>query len=681
MLQRFLIFLCASFGVAFGAVGADADDFGSSASSEASDLTDVEAIGLLSRFCIDCHQGEDAEANLDLEDFTSAGELADAIDAWTQIASRVSDGTMPPPEVEAPSPALRQSFVHWIRQSIRAAVCDDGISPGGPMIRRLNRNEYANTVRDLLGIHVDASHALPSDGAGGEGFDNAAETLFISPIHAEKYLEAAREALEHALKDPRSRKTLLVAQPSQEVSPEQAARKVLEEFLPRAFRRPVDEDHLSQYLDLFELAHDQEGAFTPAIKLVLEAAMVSPNFLFLWEAPNKSHEPTLISQWEMASRLSYFLWASMPDRELMELATEGRLHDERVLREQVARMLHSETDRRGLRRSSKVRGFAASFTEQWLGTRALGREFKPDKSVAGRRYDSELEGGMKYEPIFFFEDLLSDNRSLLNLIDSDFTYVNRDLARHYRVKGEFREQPKRVELPEDSVRGGLLGMSAVLAISSYPHRTSPVLRGKWILETLLGTPPPPPPPGVPNLDAQTSDVSGKSLRERMELHRSDPTCAACHAALDPLGFGLENFDVLGQWRSETEGIAIDARGRLPDGTSFDGPEELKALLMQRKDLVIRNLTAKMLGYALGRGLTHEEDCVVEEIAEVLAEDDYRAQTLVFEIVTSVPFRYKQGRDPTLAVKLDDQQPTRSSTEKANTDRPVESLSKEEPTDG
>jgi hypothetical protein len=294
-----------------------------------------------------------------------------------------------------------------------------------------------------------------------------------------------------------------------------------------------------------------------------------------------------------------------------------------------------------LRVGSKVRGFASSFIEQWLGTRALGREFKPDPAVSNA-YDSELEGGMKYEPIFFFEDLLADNRSLLNLIDSEFTYVNRRLARHYNVDGQFREQPKFVELPEDSRRGGLLGMSAVLAVSSFPHRTSPVLRGKWILETLLGTPPPPAPPNVPELEEDDGVAKPTSLREKLELHRADPTCASCHSLMDPLGFGLENYDVLGRWRTAVDGTKIDASGVLPGGKRFDGPEELKRLLMERKDQFIRNLTGKVLGYALGRGLTNEDRCVVESIVETLRKDDYRAQTLIKEIANSVPFRYKQA---------------------------------------
>lgn len=615
-----------------------ADEQDKSATSE---WADADSVTFIQQFCVDCHRGEGAESGLDLSTFKSLSDVAVSIERWNRIASRVKERQMPPLESELPSPEVREKFVQWVRKSIYQVVCDDGVSPGAPMLRRMNRTEYANTVRDLLGIAVNAGHALPDDGAGGEGFDNAAETLFISPIYAEKYLDAARSALGHAFKDPDDRGRIITAIPDANRSPEQAAKEVLSQFLPRAFRRRLTEGELDQYVGLFNQAFAEDESFSSAIEFTLVAAMVSPKFLFLYEQPPQSAEQTLVSNDEMASRLSYFLWASMPDEELMRLADQGKLHDEQVLADQVKRMLRSDVDRRGLRRDSKVRGFATSFIEQWLGTRALGREFKPDKSVSSR-YDSELEGGMKYEPIFFFEDLLADNRSLLNLIDSDFTYLNNRLAKHYLVRGEFREQPKRVDLPEESHRGGLLGMSAVLAVSSFPHRTSPVLRGKWIMETLLGTPPPPAPPNVPALAENVNSAEPSSLRQRLELHRTDPACASCHNAMDPLGFGLENYDVLGQWRTVADGVAIDASGKLPSGDSFDGAEELKQLLMNRKDQVMRHLTSKMLGYALARGLTNEDDCVVESITQKLAENDYQAQTLITEIVKSVPFRYKQN---------------------------------------
>lgn len=609
-------------------------------------MTESAVIAFLQNHCLECHNGEEAESGLDLSEFSKADDITKSVGDWTKIATRVHERQMPPAGSTMPETAERLQFVRWIQSTLSKHLCDDGVTPGQPIIRRMNRTEYANTVRDLLGIPINAGHALPNDGAGGEGFDNAAETLFISPIYAEKYLEAAKSAIGHALKDPADRKRIIVATPNDQQTPNQSARLVLENFLPRAFRHPVSKIEIDEYAALFDEAFAADDSYDSAIEFSLVAAMVSPKFLFLYEQPGIPGEQTLVSHHEMASRLSYFLWASMPDQELMKLADEEKLHDVDVLTTQVKRMLRSEVDSRGLRRDSKVRGFASSFIEQWLGTRALGREFKPDVSIAPR-YDSELEGGMKYEPIFFFEDLLSDNRSLLNLIDSDFTYVNRRLANHYGVQGEFREQPKRVELKKSDRRGGLLGMGAVLAVSSLPHRTSPVLRGKWILETILGTPPPPPPADVPALNETPSD-SGKltSLRDQLEAHRSDPQCASCHNMMDPIGFGLENYDVLGSYRTQNRNEPIDASGTLPDGTQFTGSDELKAWLLKRKDQFLRNLTRKVLGYSLGRSLTAEDNCVIDSIVETLAKDDYRSQTLIIEIVKSVPFRYKRVAPPT-----------------------------------
>ena len=422
--------------------------------------------------------------------------------------------------------------------------------------------------------------------------------------------------------------------------------------MPRAFRRRTNDEEIGEFVDLFDLAYAQEPAFNEALQFALTAVLVSPNFLFIVEEPNLASEPVRLGDYELATRLSYFLWATTPDEELLRLADQGRLNDDQVLTEQVVRMLgggasSDDRGRRGRRSSLKVREFSQSFVEQWLGTRALGREFKPDPSVG--KYDSELEGGMKYEPVFFLEEILTQNRSLVELLDSDYTYANRRLARHYGIRGEFREQPRRTELPEDSHRGGLLGMASVLAVSSYPHRTSPVLRGKWILETLLGDPPPPPPPNVPALDEQAGGTEPKSLRERLELHRQQQTCAACHDRMDPLGFGLENYDVLGRWREEESGQPIDVRGQLPDGTEFDGPRQLKQALLVRKKQFVRHLTAKMLGYALGRGLSNEDHGTVDDIVDRLEANDYSSHTLVLGIVRSVPFRYKSGTDPTVKV--------------------------------
>ena len=587
----------------------------------------------IKRYCLECHSGEKPKASLDLSRFDSMDKILSEALLWDDILIRLSQGDMPPKEADLPTLNERSEFLNWVESSLQKAACQSGPHAGPAVLRRLNRAEYSASVRDLLDIHFDAGEALPSDGSGGEGFDNASETLFISPIHAEKYMDAARVAVEYAFADPRSLRRFLVAEPDEKTSPEVAARRVIEDFLPRAFRRSIPESEILEYLALFHAAYKADPSFMVAIRLTLQAVLISPKFLFIAEEPNFDSKPHKVTDHELASRLSYFLWGSLPDDELLKAADEGNLSDSRILQEQFKRMLGSQNSR-------KVRNFSQNFVEQWLGTRALGREFKPDKSIRG--YDSELEGGMKYEPVFFFHEILTENRSLLDLLKADYTYVNRRLARHYRIKGEFREQPKRVQLMDENRRGGLLSMAAVLAVSSYPHRTSPVLRGKWILETILGDPPPPPPPNVPELEESASSVSSESLRQRLELHRQNVACAQCHDRIDPLGFGLENYGVLGRWRDKYEGHTVYARGALPDGTTFSGPAELKLALLGRKDQFVRHLTKKMLGYALGRGLTYYDYCAVNSIVDKLRANDYKSHHLLFGIIQSVPFRFKAG---------------------------------------
>ncbi|MCH1502796.1 MAG: DUF1588 domain-containing protein [Verrucomicrobiales bacterium] len=607
--------------------------------------TEHRGLEFIQRYCVDCHQAPKPKGKLDLQPYAMSVEklITDALD-WDEHLDRVREGDMPPDDddVLQPSEEERAAFVAWVEGTLRKAASADGFTPGPSMIRRLNRSEYSASIRHLLDIHFDAGEALPDDGAGGEGFDNASETLFISPLHAEKYLEAARTAVEYAFADTRSNETFLIAQPDDRTTPQEAAGKILERFLPRAFRRPVTEEELREYLTLFNAGYQADASFARSIQLVLSAILVSPKFLFIAESPNPRPEPILLTDHELATRLAYFLWGSPPDDELLSLANEHKLHDQETLEAQVIRMLE------GKQNSLKVRHSTQNFVEQWLGTRALGREFKPDASIKG--YDSELEGGMKYEPVFFLTEILRGNRSLIELIDADYTYANRRLARHYRIKGDFREQPRRVSIENEPHRGGLLGMAAVLTVSSHPNRTSPVLRGKWILENLLGETPPPPPPDVPELEEEGEDNSSRSLRERLEIHRANPTCATCHDRLDPMGFSLENYDVLGRWREEESGHPIDASATLPDGTDFKGPHELKELLLDRKDQIIRQFSKKMLGYALFRGLTYEDYGTVDLLVEDLKEHDYAAHRLILGIVSSVPFRYKAGTDPTIGVQ-------------------------------
>lgn len=573
----------------------------------------------LKQNCAGCHQGAKPSGTFHLSQLKD-----DNPRAWSRVMQRVRDGDMPPVGAKAPTAAAREEFVNRIESTLRTAACADGIQPRPAPIRRLNRHEYGATLRDLLNIHIDAGHNLPADGAGGEGFDNAAETLFLSPLHAEKYLAAAKEGIEYGLKDAKSRARFITAEPSDKLSAENAAHDVIVHFLPRAFRRPATPDEVERYLLAFRR---QKGSFDNRIAYTLQGILLSPHFLFRFEEPTPVARP--VPDYALASRLSYFLWGSMPDDLLLSLAARSKLSDPATLREQTLRMLKDQ----------KSRDFAENFVEQWLGTRELGRDIKPDAQLYPAFYDAEIQSGIRYEPILFFQELLTENLSLLNLLDSDFTILSNKLQRHYGIKLEqkLRQQPVRVTLPPDTHRGGLLGMAAVLAVSSYPNRTSPVLRGKWILDSMLGTPSPPPPPNVPTLPAHAG-ATPTTLRARLLLHRQNLTCASCHNRLDPLGFALENYDVLGNWRTTDHGLPLDTAGELPDGAKFTGPEGLKQTLLDRKALVIRNLTNKLLGFALGRGLNREDACAVDQIVAAVAADGYRAQTLIHRIVESVPFR-------------------------------------------
>jgi hypothetical protein len=600
----------------------------------------AKARKLLNAHCLVCHRGKAAAGGFDLAKYpTHASILADPR-RWNNVVLRVREHEMPPPGAMTIPHEVREEFTAWMTRELRQAACRDGLAPQPAPLRRLNRNEYASTVRDLLNIHINAGHTLPADGAGGEGFDNAAETLFLSPIHAEKYLEAARDALHYGSRDPRSRKAFIISEPGEWVSPEAAAQRNLEAFLPRAFRRPITGDELEQYLALYRRAALSGRGFEESLLFAFQGALISPHFLFLFEEPNPEAGPRLLGHYEIASRLSYFLWGSMPDKELFDLAAGNRLHEAEVIETQIARML----------KDHKSLEFAERFVEQWLGTRELGRDIKPDPELFREYYDAELQSAIRYEPILFFQELLSGNHSLMNLLDSPFTILTNKLQRHYGldIKG-LSQQPKRVELPEGHTRGGLLGMSAVLAVSSLSHRTSPVLRGKWVLDALLGTPPPPPPPDVPELPEEHTGAAPRTVREKLAQHRQNPACASCHDRIDPIGFGLEHYDVIGRWRTHEAGKPVDAKGELPGGMAFEGVGGLKQVLLTRKDLFLRNLTAKMLGYSLGRGLSLEDDCTVDRIVEQLVKKDDRAQQLVRSIVLSVPFRYQPGTRPGVAV--------------------------------
>lgn len=407
-------------------------------------------------------------------------------------------------------------------------------------------------------------------------------------------------------------------------------KRIIGDFARRAFRRPVSAIELNRFVALADLARKQGDSFEEGLTVALSAILVSPDFLFRVERDRSVADADIahpISQYELATRVSYFLWASQPDARLMRAAQRRTLRNPAVMAAQVRRML----------KDPRASTLAQEFGGQWLQFRALesvtrDRDRFPD-------FEDYLRLSMRRETELFFEHIIREDRSILDFLDGRYTFVNERLARHYGLEGVTGPEFRRVELA-DSERSGVLTHASVLTVSSYATRTSPVLRGKWILDNILGAPPPDPPPDVPNLD-ETAVGSAGSLRKQLEAHRKNAICASCHKRMDPLGFGLENFDATGAWRSLDGMFAIDASGTLPDGRTYAGPEELRSILRDDREAFTRALTAKLMTYALGRGLERSDRHTVKTIARRVAEQDYRFSNLILEIVNSRPFQMRR----------------------------------------
>ena len=428
-------------------------------------------------------------------------------------------------------------------------------------------------------------------------------------------------------------KSIIFIRPNKPEEVRECARQVIERFATRAYRRPVKPDEVQRLISFVELAMKDGEPFDRGIQLALQAVLVSPHFLFRIELdldPNNPKAIRSLNDFELATRLSYFLWSTMPDAELFDLAGQGSLRKPPVLEAQVRRMLLDP----------KAKALVENFAGQWLHLRNL-KNFTPDK----RRFpdfDEPLREAMQRETELFFETVMREDRSVLEFLDADFTFVNERLAKHYGISDIKGSEFQRVTLT-DRQRGGVLTQASVLAVTSNPTRTSPVKRGRWVLEQLLGAPPPPPPPGVPELKEERRSSQTGSLRERMEQHRAKPSCAACHRPMDPLGFGLENFDAVGAWRTKDGRFDIDASGELPDGKKFNGPAELKAILKAKSPDFVRCLSEKMLTYGLGRGLEYYDKCAVDSIAAAVTQDNYRFSRLIMSIVQSEPFQKRRGK--------------------------------------
>jgi len=457
------------------------------------------------------------------------------------------------------------------------------------------------------------------------------EVSIVGPLDLGATGEAKGPVVTKSTSDSPSRRRVFISRPTGPGDEEECARRILANLARRAYRRPVDDDDLESPLEFFRQGR-AEGGFEAGIEMALSALLVNPQFLFRIERDSTSTPPEAayrISGVELASRLSFFLWSSAPDDELLDLAIRGDLRRPEVLEAQVRRMLADD----------RSRSLVSNFAGQWLYLRNLDAAI-PDMRLFPD-FDDNLRQSFRQETELFFESILREDRSVLDLLKSDYTFLNERLARHYGIPHVSGSRFRRVALDETSHRGGLLGQGSILTVTSYATRTSPVIRGHWVLQSLVGDPPPPPPADVPALKDNTVN-SLLSIRDRLQQHRADAACAGCHQQMDPVGFSLENYDAVGRWRQADAGQPIDATGGLDAADEFTGVSGLEQALLQRPELFVRTLTEKLLTFGLGRGIEYYDAPAVRQIVRDARKDNYRFSRLILGIVSSTPFQMRKA---------------------------------------
>lgn len=587
---------------------------------------DAEVRPFLEQYCADCHSGDEPEAGYSFE-FEDAPDVAEQFAKWTVVLQKVGGQEMPPEDSEQPTDKERQSFANWVDAGLANFDCTKVELKARSTVRRLNRAEYNNVIRDLFGVDIQPASEFPADDVG-EGFDNIGEVLSLPPLLMEKYLDAAEQITKHlANNDDTWRHAFPNISPDGELD-RKVVRQTLGDIAERAFRRPLVDGELARLMELFDSAREQEFADADAFQLALQAIVISPQFLFRLEEDRSEKTQSPLGSYEIASRLSFFLWSSLPDETLLKLAAEEKLQDPQVLAAQARRML----------KHPKAKALVDNFAGQWLELRLFGG-LAPDPDMFPT-FDEDLRAAMVKETSHYFEALIQNDSSVLELIDSDYTFLNERLAQHYGIDGISGDAFQRVSLKDDR-RGGILTHASILTLTSNPTRTSPVKRGKWILDNILGTPPPPPPPNVPELE-EGDDLLG-SLRERMKQHRENPSCSVCHRKMDALGFGFENFDAIGAWREKDGRFEIDASGELPGKITFKKPAQLRQILVANSNEFTSCLTRKLLTYSLGRALSLRDKCLVDDIVKHVQDNDHRFSELIVAIVTSDAFRLNQGQ--------------------------------------
>ena len=589
--------------------------------------------GLLQRYCYRCHNADEASGDINLAADENPALIVRNRSTWLTAAEMIQSGQMPPDDARQPDDDERELILQFLEQTVSDVDCQQLREPGRPTIRRLNRTEYDNAIRYLTALDLRLAEDFAPD-ATSYGFDNIGDALSLSPVQVQQYHSAAQRvvtaltdgAAEHAA----ARRRVYFISPGDGVSDREAARRIIERFARRAFRRDVDSALIQSLLALYDAARSEDESHEAAVGHLLTAVLISPRFLMRIEQARPDADAAYpVDAYDLASRLSFFLWSAPPDDALLELAERGELSNLDALESQTLKML-------GDQRSDAL---IDNFFGQWLRLRELDAH-QPDPQQFPE-FDEALRQSMRQEVRALLSEVVRGDRPLTDLIDADYTYVDQRLAKHYGLADVQGESLRRVPLT-DRRRGGLLTTAAVLMLQSDPTRVNVPRRGNYVAATILGTAPPPPPPDVPPLEQAAAADQQLTLREIFEKHRENRECASCHEKIDPLGFGLHNYDAIGRWRDEEGGKPVDASGVLPDGRAFDGPIELKQILLERRDELVRTMSEQLLVYALGRGLEYYDECVVQDAVKAAQENDYRFSALVLEIVSSYPFRHRKN---------------------------------------
>jgi len=609
---------------------------------------DSDIAPVFNKYCVGCHSGAQPKGDIMLkfkDEDDARSRMASNDEFWDKVSTMVKGDLMPPASVKnRPSEGERKLLTDWIANDVLSIGGKP--DPGPVIVHRLNNREYANTIRELLYLPAsyDPTADFPAD-ERGDGFDNNSDTLTISPVLVEHYLEAAENSVHRSFKPTNEERGVLSEVPAQKIldaskefkadfaNSQAKVRINIEAFLPRAWRRPVTKEEVDGVMKFAALSFAHAGeSMSEATALAIRAALMSPNFLFrLEEDPQAdgSGKVYALTEYQLASRLSYFLWSTMPDNELFAQAKAGTLRQN--LDAQIARML----------KDPKAISLTKDFMGQWLEIRGLEQTPNLDKALAA---------SMKGETEHFFNYIVANNRPITDMIDGDYSFVDGRLAKLYGISGVSGDEFQKVQL-DPKQRFGVITQASIMTLTSKPLgtglRTSPVVRGKYILENLFNQRIPPPPPDVPPLKVDDNHPLTGTTRQIFEQHRTNPICAGCHARMEPYGFALENYAGDGSWRSQENGIPIDVSGEI-NGTKFTTPAEFRQVLESRKDDFRHAVVRKVLSYALGRGIQGTDRPAIEQIvAQVKAEGD-SFNSVIINVVKSFPFQNARGGATTTA---------------------------------